>query len=50
MILLKMNYNLFINYMLENSESIIRESLESYLNYQHQECVLKTEMSKPHLR
>ncbi|CAD8126870.1 unnamed protein product [Paramecium sonneborni] len=36
--------------MLDNSEAIIRESLESYLNYQHQECVLKSETSKPHLR
>jgi len=36
--------------MLDNSEIIIRESLESYLNYQHVDCVLKVEMSKPHLR
>ncbi|CAD8103184.1 unnamed protein product [Paramecium primaurelia] len=36
--------------MLDNSEAIIKESLESYLNYRHAECVLKTEMSKPHLR
>jgi hypothetical protein len=35
---------------LENCESIIRESIDTYLNYHHGECVLKTEVNKPHLR